>query len=502
MKLTTGRRALALLTFWCGVAAASDDEIGWPRTALAPSAAFQVDAAQFLPQAQLRAWQNDLDRRGLRATGSAAHEQYVDALHRRLTAAGVRQLRFEAESLQRWSVEQWALAVVGGPDPGPVEAASYIPYSGATPPQGVTAPMAYLPPGTKPDASLAGKIVLVEIPRLATSMRGLLAKAVSSYDPQQQLRPDAPYPRPYIYLGAVHALEQALEAVGAAGMVAVTDRPNTYIPYDRELHRVPGLFVDPATGAKLRALAAHNISLNLVLPARVETVETRNLIGIIPGASDELVVIHSHTDGTNGIEDNGPNAVVDIAQYLARLPRTALPRSVMVMLSSGHFAGGVGIEGFLRRHAEDGLTGRIAAIVTLEHLGAQEWLPDASGKLAPTGKPEPAAWFLPAIPALVTASRAAQQNADAAASFISLPTNPQGKGTPNDAVWPGEGQYFWGQGRIPTVNYISGPYYLLDWGPAVTTVDKVDFDRLQRETVAFTQMLLDLSRLPWSDLRR
>lgn len=497
MRLIVKQMVLALAVLSANGAAAVD----WPRAALPASAAAKVDSAQFLPISQLRDWQADLDQRGLRATGSPAHEQYVDALRQRLAAAGVQQLHFENATFQRWSTDSWSLEVIDGAEPGRVEAASYIPYSGVTPPQGVSAPMVYLPPGQKPDASMAGKIVVVEIPRLATSMRGLLAQSVSRYDPEQQLKPDAPYVRPYIYLGAVHALETALEAVGAAGMVAITDSPHTYIPYDRELHRVPGLFVDTASGARLKRLAQHAVTLKLTLPARVETVSTRNLIGIIPGASDELMVIHSHTDGTNGIEDNGPNAVVDIAQYLARLPRQALPRGVMVMLSAGHFAGGIGIEGFLRQHADDGLLARIGAIVTVEHLGAQEWLPDAAGKLAPTGKFEPAALFMPNIPALLTAARTMQQNADARASFISLPTNPQGKGTPNDAVWPGEGQYFWGYGRIPTINYISGPYYLLDWGPHVSTADKVDFARLHRETVAFTQMLLDLSRITLPALR-
>lgn len=80
---------------------------------------------------------------------------------------------------------------------------------------------------------------------------------------------------------------------------------------------------------------------------------------MIPGQSDELVVLNSHTDGTNGLEDNGPDVIVDIAQYLARLPGEALPRSVMIMLSAGHFAGGNAIKDFLHRHAGDGVLDRI-----------------------------------------------------------------------------------------------------------------------------------------------
>ncbi|MND64408.1 hypothetical protein D3C81_315890 [compost metagenome] len=64
---------------------------------------------------------------------------------------------------------------------------------------------------------------------------------------------------------------------------------------------------------------------------------TKNIVGTIAGKSDELIVLNSHTDGTNGVEDNVPNAVIDIAQYLTRLPKKSLDRRIMIMLSTDHF---------------------------------------------------------------------------------------------------------------------------------------------------------------------
>src|SRR5258706_13110701 len=55
----------------------------WPAAALGASAARCVERSQFLPAAQLRSWHEELDDRGLRATGSPAHERYVDVLHDR-----------------------------------------------------------------------------------------------------------------------------------------------------------------------------------------------------------------------------------------------------------------------------------------------------------------------------------------------------------------------------------------------------------------------------------
>ena len=49
------------------------------------------------------------------------------------------------------------------------------------------------------------------------------------------------------------------------------------------------------------------------------------------------------------------------------------------------------------------------------------------------------------------------------------------------------------------MNYISGPSYLLRWG--VSSADKVDYARMRRESISFTQMLLELPRIPTKDLR-
>jgi PA domain len=486
-----------LLARYAGAAPA-----GWPTASLPPGDAQQVDANQFLSADQLREWQVDLDRRGLRATGSAAHEGYVDELARRLRAAGVKKVHFEALPMRLWTARRWSLDVVDAPG-GSVPAAAYVPYSGSTPTAGVTAELVSLPADKALDGTLAGKIVVFDLTSIKLPMGYFQKQALFSYDPQNTLSPQTPYIRPHNEIGLIDAFRKRAEAAGAAGAIAVLDAApedarGAYYPYDATLHNIPALFVDREAGARLKALANSGARVRLVLTAEVKDVKTRNLIGIIHGASDELTVINSHTDGTNGVEDNGPNAIVAIAQYLARLPKQSLPRSIMVLLTSGHFAGGNGAVEFLHRHGSDGSLGRIASVVTIEHLGAQEWIADARGRLAPTGQPEMSAIFTPKVAALIDASSAMLRRAEVTRSFVLPPQNPENKGT-GRVVWPGEGQYFWGQGDIPTINYISGPSYLLHWG--VNTADRIDYERMRRESISFTQMLLDLSRVPFKDLR-
>jgi hypothetical protein len=487
-----------LLAQYAGAAPAD-----WPSRRLRPADAQQIDATQFLSTRQLRDWQVDLDRRGLRATGSPAHEGYVDELARLLRVAGVKDVRFEALPMRRWTAQHWSLDILNGASAGAVPAAAYVPYSGSTSADGVTAPLVALPADKTLDGALAGKIVIFDLPKVKLTFGYFMKQALYTYDPQKTLSAQTPYERPHNEISLIDALRKRVEAAGATGAVVVLDASpedarGAYYPYDAVLHNVPTLFVDREAGARLKAQANSGANVRLVLSAEVKDVETRNLIGVIPGASDELTVINSHTDGTNGVEDNGPNAIVAIAQYLTRLPKQSLPRTVMVLLTSGHFAGGNGAVDFLNRHRHDGSLGRIASAVTIEHLGAQEWLVDAQGRLAPTGQAEMSAIFTPKIAALIDASSAMLRRADATRSFVLPPQNPENKGT-GAVVWPGEGQYFWGQGDISTVNYISGPAYLLHWG--VSTADKIDYERMRRESISFTQMLLELSRIPVNELR-
>ena len=478
----------------------------WPAARLPAAAAGRVDPSQFLTQPQLLAWQQQLDRMGLRATASGVHEQYIDQLRERLGRAGVEQLRFEGVPLDRWTTDRWSLDVLTGAAAGGVPTASYIPYSGRTAAGGVTGQLALVDPNRPPaPGSLAGKIAVFDVPLVSYTYAvfAAITYANKSYDPGNVFIPSRTYARPWLGIGDEITILEGLARSGAVAAVGVLDLPaeaahGAYYPYDGTIRSVPGVYVDRATGARLAQAAATGETARLTLPAVVKRVTSRNLIGVIPGASDELMLLHCHTDGTNGIEDNGPNAIVAMSQYIARLPRRALPRTIMVLLTTGHFHGAIGTAEFVRRHRNDTLR-RIAGAVTIEHLGAREWEPGPSGRYGLTGAYEPGTIFAPESSPLVNASYAALRGARAAPAsvlrpYVAAPGSPDGNG------WPAEGTDLWTKGAIPSANYITGPSYLLNWG--IPTMDKLDIARMRREAIAFTQLLLDLSRVPRARLRR
>ena len=516
-SLLTRRRLLELATAslvadagWSALAphaATAGERVRWPHAALGARDARRVNAAQFMPAGQLTEWHRQLDAVGLRATGSPVHEHYIDVLHGRLQRAGVRQLHFENVPHRRWLADSWSLHAGTTSAASAIPTASYIPYSGGTPRGGVTGPLVLLAdPATTPPApgTLRGKIALFALPVTSLTYGALGTLAYKSYDPAGLLRPNAEYARSWLSISTLIQILDALTHAEAAGCICILDLPadaahGAYYPYDGTIRPVPGVFVDRRTGERLASLAADpgGASARLTLRSETRQVQTRNLIGVIPGASSELMLLHSHTDGPNAIEDNGPNAIVAISQYLTRLPRHSLPRSVMVLLTTGHFAGGAGVEAFVRRHRQTTLR-RAAAGITLEHLGALEWNPQPSGHSHLTGRAEAGTVFTPETSALVDAAAGALKQArddpgSVLRPYVAAPGSPDGNG------WPAEGTQLWTMGSLPTANYITGPTYLLNWG--IPTLDKLDVALMRREAIAFTEMLLTLSRVPKAKLR-
>lgn len=507
LKAGAGATALAALSSpgaaWAARAAGASSP-SWPAKRLSAAAAHEVDPAQFVSTRQLTAWGAEVNAVGLRATGSAAHETYVRKLAARLRAAGLQDVALEAVPMQRWLASRWSLTVGGKA----IKNVFYQPYSQPTGASGLTAPMVYV--GGAADAaayvqanSVAGKIVVFDVGYTALPLS--IFKAISYpgafYDAPHDPRDfNAVYKRPW--LNDVQTTIDLLNNAGAAGMIGVwNDLPGhwarQYTPYSGKFTKVPGLWVDMHDGATVKAQAAAGATATLVLEAKTATVKTHNLVGFIPGRSKELTVLHTHTDGTNGMEENGQLPILATAQYLARLPRKSLDRTIMVFLSSGHFAGGVGIRSWLTRHAHD-LVPRVTAIQTLEHVGCLEFLPDAGGVVKATKKAEQGTWFAPDSKGLTSALAAALRR-DRLTGTVARPYAAFPEGPVQKVGWPGEGVYFWLYGGLRDGNFITGPYGLITAG--LDTTGMVDYALMRRKAMTAVGTTLALASTSNAELR-
>ena len=51
--------------------------------------------------------------------------------------------------------------------------------------------------------------------------------------------------------------------------------------------------------------------------------------------SEERLVVQSHTDGMNAVWDNGPTAMIAMAEHMAALPKECRPRTIEFVFTTG-----------------------------------------------------------------------------------------------------------------------------------------------------------------------
>ena len=173
----------------------------------------------------------------------------------------------------------------------------------------------------------------------------------------------------------------ALKQAGALGAIIawtnVSDEgaADQYAPFGRAFQDLPALYVGRESGAKLQKLVGAKATLTLDADLFPDT-PTDTLIATLPGtSSDEVIIVNTHTDGSNATEENGGLGVLALAQHFASLPKESRKRTLVFVLATGHFAYAYvpAIQGFIDKHPDldqesGGLAGRWST------WAAAEWL--------------------------------------------------------------------------------------------------------------------------------
>ena len=340
-------------------------------------------------------------RLGARPTGSPAQAHYIDWIRRNLrTMRGV-QVSELHYAIRRWTASGARLRVNLGGTWSTLPIADAVPYSAATGSGGASAPLALVPddePITA--ANAAGRIVVrpASAGSVSLSVFGLPIIAWNTYDPGRTIKPAGTFLGDFIaYNDRVKDLQDAAHA-GAKGILFVKDLPveqlaGHYEPYEGLMWKVPGAFLGVDQGHTLtNALAAGRTVIGqLDVNAQVRRVVTPSVLATIRGATRQRVVIESHTDGTNAVEDNGPVAMLAMARYLATVPMRCRPRTLEFAFATAHFYQRVvspavrngGAEALAERLDRDYGAGTVSSVLTLEHLGARDYEQTSRG----SGKP-------------------------------------------------------------------------------------------------------------------
>jgi hypothetical protein len=273
------------------------------------------------------------------------------------------------------------------------------------------------------------------------------------------------------------------------------------------------------TAATLKKAAASGGRATLELRATIfPQSPTDSVIAILPGSSDEIVTIGTHTDGTNINEENGAIGILAMAKYAAALPKNSRRRTLAFILATGHMCGGplrdkdtcIGPNGqrgpgadgagAYRDHPE--IVSKTVAALGIEHLGAMQWLDDAAGRVyGPTHRPTTDIWFVggsdsgskviaEANDLIASATLAATKGLPSNSLVMEVVKN--GKRSPETSAPIEAG--------IPSMGLIPLPAYLLEASPT-GSIEKLSPQLLHTQVTILTKLMVTLDKLTAEEIR-
>jgi hypothetical protein len=428
---------------------------------------------------QMLQWIDQVVARGIRRPGYPADEWTEAFLAERFAEFGLQEIRREPVEVPGWFPHTCVLEAWRERLPDKVERFDgfQLPHSACA--NSLEAPLVALDSSHGPVAGAiaVGSFALDRIPQ---SLLATLATAVhdpdGEFDTLEQTVPFSP-------LGQ-EVLEPAINAGAAAYVGCLDGMPwetrDYYVPYDGIARPIPGIWLSPADSRRLHALMSDSGQVHgrLVATAIRAPVVSHNIVGVLPGASDQWVIVGTHHDGpwASAVEDaSGIALLLAQAAYWARVPQHERPHNLLFVAMAAHMVAGAGSQQFIRDHPD--LLPNIVLAVHLEHAAA-ETRPDGRGGLELTGAPEPRWWFTTRLPELEATVLDALQRHDLRRSLVLAP-NAFAERPPTD------GGFFYDEG-VPLVNFITAPMYLFD---SHDTPDKIHAPSLEPVTRAATDII-------------
>jgi hypothetical protein len=427
---------------------------------------------------------------GPRLTGTRAHERFIDWVQDELERAGCLMYPRDQKPFTYWDAKRWGLDLVAGATPEPVKISSYFPRSGETPEAGVTGKLVT----AAQQDQIAGNVVLIDPklpPQLTESF--LLSEANYFHWTGHQPDPSRDYKRVWVATVGPGNLLQQYQDMGAIGAVFILDASEAaaagaYVPFNSGFYGCPALWVDRNTGAALTQAALTTPTVRLTLTADKRKTTSPSLVGVLPGQSDEVMIVNTHTDGQNAFEENAAVTLVHLARHLAALPAgKKLRRSLVFSAVTGHMTAELPqTQGFVDDHPD--LIAAAAAGMTIEHYGSAEWVDDATGFHA-TGDPEGCGLWTSESGVLQPVIDSLTAD-DIPHTFVLRPK----------PLYLGIGGALYDAG-LPGTSFIAGPNHLVNIVPN-GHIDKLDAPLAERQTRWTANLLTTFDGMSAADLMR
>ncbi len=424
---------------------------------------------------------------GIRRTGWEATAQAKDYIADQLESFGFEEVHVEPFQFDFWRENAWGLVV----DPGGQAWAPetyFVPYSGPTGPEGVSAEMVYLQGGEEQDFAsqdVSGKIVLVDLPPMNISWDQMKLFTYMAYDPVDTAA-NWEHPYPIGWLEDVRRVHDLAEQGGAVGVVGVLQgypemgNFGYYAPYDGVLRPVPGLYLLDKDGNRLREMVkAGPVEATLTLDAQVSMKggTAWTVYGVLPGDDEQIVMVHTHYDAPwqSGIEDSsGVGMVMGLARYFAGLPQKQRAHKMVFIFMGSHMVGAPSNHAFMEAHAGD-IMANLLLDICLEHI-ADDYNPPNP----PTRLVEPRGNFITENPIVVSLYAGVVSDFGAYRTLVFPTGSPLS--VPTDAGMFAVSGY-------PVSSFISGPVWLFDDDDTLERVARWEFASLSAMYVDYIQRL-------------
>ena len=336
-----------------------------------------------------------------RRTGSAESAQALDYIREQFTRIGLSGISIEEADSALYEIGSYDLQVNG------VDI-SCFPINGTMHPEEFGAfetgescrntELIYLHEGRKEDfegIDVAGKIVLCDCPWFEMDedeyAENWCSKEAFVYDPdgagRERLRKTdsySPNAWPYNYIMA--------QKSGAAGFVGILndyfrdgiswneDYSEIALAEGCEAFAIPGLWIGTDAADKLLSLPDPDVktgellsgTADLQLQLRYKKGKARNIIGYLPGESEDLIIVHSHYDAvfTGAVQDaSGISEMLALAEYFAGLPQDQRRYTLCFAALDGHYTDYAGHQLFVKNRLAEGR--KILCDMVIEHIGKE-----------------------------------------------------------------------------------------------------------------------------------
>ena len=431
----------------------------------------------------------------MRRPGSPADAEAERYIRGRYEAFGL-SYRLEPFAIPYWAAEGASLTITRDGVSNEIPC-FYVATSKFTSEEGVAAEMVYVGRGeTLDETDITGKCVVFDQMFAGFPAQALESVALFSSDLGEFTEVDTG-PQHWARLN-FQLVAQACEARGAAGLIGLLsqmpyDTDRYYAPYDGHYWPFPGLWIRPSLCDTVRASAEAGDRATIHITGSTSPSVTHNVVGVLPGKTDEVIMVSSHHDGPfrSAVEDaSGMAVVLGLAEAFSEFGPHRLNKTLVFVACAAHFAE-KGSTHFAREHLND-LLPKTALNIQIEHIGIE--CKGEEGRLVPTGRRQLRVVFTSTEePRLASVLQDAIVDNHLDRAMILPAANPV-----TGPLFPGDGSALFAVG-VPTMNYISGPIYLLN---EEDTLDKVDQDQLVPVARTFAQVIFALDPVPLEEIQR